>query len=117
MRITFISILLSCFIQIHCFASKKVTWNKNIPVLLFKADSLKKVKQYTSAIVIYNQALKLASDNNRVENASYIYKKIGLIYYAQKNYVKAKEYYLKSIRKEAYRFRYSPRAKVKSALY
>ena len=74
-----------------------VYYSEPIAELLEKAEQLKRKKDYNKAILIYNQALKVASEQQLSTDISFIYKKIGDIYYAQKKYYKAKTYLHHSI--------------------
>ncbi len=71
--------------------------NEKITKLLKKAALLEKQKEYSNAIEVYNKALQIASEKKLIDDASYIYKKIGLIYYRQKDYKESKKFYKKSI--------------------
>lgn len=73
----------------------------NISVLLKKADSLETKKEYEKAILVYNEALKIASEKSLSSDASFIYKEIGDIYYSQKKYDLAKAFFKKSIQKDS----------------
>ena len=75
--------------------------SKTISELLEKATILENQNNYEKAIVIYNQALKIASENFLSTDASYIYKKIGDSYYDLKKYNFAKTYFKKSIQKNS----------------
>lgn len=75
--------------------------SENISELLKKAAELETQKNYEKAIGIYNEALKIASDKSLSTDASYIYKKIGDIYYDLKKYNLAKTNFKKSIAKDS----------------
>ncbi len=74
---------------------------ETIPELLKKAATLEKQNDYSGAIAVYNEALKIASKQKLSEDISYIYKKTGDIYYRQKKYDLAKKNFKKSIEKDS----------------
>ncbi|WP_160130605.1 tetratricopeptide repeat-containing sensor histidine kinase [Kordia antarctica] len=53
--------------------------------------------KYEDAITIYSKALEIAAKHELTDDASFIYKKIGLIYYKRKKYKKAKRFFKQSI--------------------
>lgn len=65
--------------------------------LLNKAKSLEKTKKYYDAITVYNEVLYIASKDKLSPDLSFIYKKIGDIYYKQKQFEKAQHHFYKSI--------------------
>ena len=71
--------------------------SERLEILLSKAETLEKTNNFDAAIAIYNQALSIASDNKLGANISFIHKKIGDIYYAQKQFQSAKHHYHKSV--------------------
>ncbi|MFV0572194.1 MAG: tetratricopeptide repeat protein [Xanthomarina gelatinilytica] len=71
--------------------------NGKLSDLLTQAEKLAEDRQYKTAIDIYNEALKIASNEQLVDDSSYIYKKIGFIHYKQKEYERAKASYKNSI--------------------
>lgn len=75
--------------------------NNRLQVLLKKANNFEEQNDLDNAITIYNEALKIVSENRLVTDASYIYKKIGLIYYKQKDYKNSKTYFKKSVLKDS----------------
>ena len=78
-------------------ASNNNISNERLSKLLKQASEFEKQHDFDNAITIYNEALKIASENKSISDASYIYKKIGLIYYKQKQYNKSKIHFKKSI--------------------
>ncbi|WP_452596539.1 tetratricopeptide repeat-containing sensor histidine kinase [Pontimicrobium sp. MEBiC01747] len=76
-------------------------YSETLTVLLKEAKSLEKQAEYKQAISVYNEALELALEENLITDASFIYKKIGLIYYKQKDYNKASINLKKSIKKDS----------------
>ncbi|WP_170063300.1 tetratricopeptide repeat-containing sensor histidine kinase [Polaribacter porphyrae] len=87
------------FILISCsnLYAKEILPNNKIEKLLKSADSLSNSKNYIKAIYIYNEVLSFASKKLKSSDASYIYKKIALIYYKQKQYRNSKIHFKKSI--------------------
>ncbi len=75
--------------------------NESLIKLLKKADSLSNKSKYEGAIDVYNKALLITSEKKLSTDASYIYKKVGLIYYKQKEYIKALTYFKKSIKADS----------------
>ncbi|WP_298421971.1 tetratricopeptide repeat protein [uncultured Kordia sp.] len=65
--------------------------------LLIKAKTLEVAKKYEAAISAYEEALVIASNLNLDENTSFIYNKIGVIYYKKKEYTVATKYFKQSI--------------------
>lgn len=75
--------------------------NNRLEALLKQADNYEHQSDFDNAIAIYNEALKIASENNLITDTCYIYKKIGLIYYTQKQYKNAKIYFRRSVLKDS----------------
>lgn len=75
--------------------------NERLSKLLKQASEFEKQDDFDNAITIYNEALKIASENKSISDASYIYKKIGLIYYKQKQYNNSKIHFKKSILRDS----------------
>ncbi len=71
--------------------------NEKITKLLKEANLLEKQKNYSGAIDVYHKALKIASKKSLINDSGFIYMKIGLIYYRQKNYKTSKKNFKKSI--------------------
>ncbi len=71
--------------------------SNELDVLLEKALVLEKNKKYNAAVSIYQEALRVASDLKLDEDTSFIYNKIGTIYYKKKDYSEAKRYFKQSI--------------------
>lgn len=71
--------------------------NDSLSGLLSKGNQELKTKNYETAIVTYNEALKIATKNNLASDASFIYKKIGGIYYSKKEFDTSKIYYKRSL--------------------
>jgi len=69
----------------------------DLSLLIEKAKKLESESNYNQAIKVYNEALQIAADQNLIADSGFIYKKIGLIYYRQKNYPKAMASFKKSI--------------------
>ncbi|MCL7753109.1 tetratricopeptide repeat protein [Polaribacter sp. Z022] len=84
-----------------CFSFKTVYNNEKLYILINKAKQLEKNKDFENALEVYNESLKIASSKNLIYNASYIYKKIGLIYYKQKKYEDSKIHFKKSILRDS----------------
>jgi signal transduction histidine kinase/Flp pilus assembly protein TadD len=89
-------------------ANASVIIEKNSIVVNDSLDQLVQIgkefsnkKDYSKAIEVFNQALKITADKGLSNDASFIYKNIGYIYYKQDQYGKAKEYYTKSIQSDS----------------
>lgn len=100
MRRQFLTILF-CALSFNIFGAETFVYknNERLSELLKQAIQLEDNKHFDNAIIIYNKALKIASEELLIKDISFIYKKIGLIYYKQKYYKKASEYFKKSISK------------------
>ncbi len=97
----FIFYFYSCFILAPINIIDSSLYSETLTVLLKEAKKLEKEAEYKQAISVYNQALELAAEEKLMTDASFIYKKIGLIYYKQKDYRKAVIHLKKSINKDS----------------
>lgn len=78
-----------------------ITKEDPLAQLLEEATTLEQEKEFEDALVLYNKALSIAASTGRIEDTSFIYKKIGLIHYRQKDYTTAKSYFKKSIKESS----------------
>jgi len=78
-------------------ASVVIKANDSLTSLIAEGQKKVVAKDYNTAIEVYNKALRIALNDNLSEDTSFIHKKIGGIYYAQKKYNKAKKNYRLSI--------------------
>ena len=91
------SVVFSLFFCGNVSADYLIFESKEISELLNKAEALEKQSNFDGAIALYNKALSVASKNNLSTDLSFIYKKIGDIYYTQKQFQKAKSHFQKSV--------------------
>ena len=83
-------------------ASTNKISDEKLMELLEQANEFEAQNNFESAISIYNEALKIASENKLSSDSSYIYKKIGLVYYKLKQYNSSKIQFKNSILKDSY---------------
>lgn len=99
MNIRLITYLFVFILGNFCHATIYTFNNNELSELLLKAENLVKNEEYNYALDVYNKALKIVSKEQRIDDASYIYNKIGVIYYKQRQYEKAKSNFKASILK------------------
>ncbi len=99
MNIRLLIFVIFLALGIGCHAGSYAFNNEKLLELLSQAEKLEQNKEYSTALNVYNEALKIASKEERIEDASYIYNKIGLVYYRQKQYETAKSNFKTSILK------------------
>jgi signal transduction histidine kinase len=88
------------FLTLSSLVNANTSNGVKLSELLTKATVLEEQKDYTNALEIYHEALRIASDKGLANDASFIYKKIGLIYYQQQQYNPSKKNFKNSISKE-----------------
>ncbi|WP_420573726.1 tetratricopeptide repeat protein [Kordia sp.] len=86
--------------QINALHAATTHMSGELDTLLAKAKQLEGDKKYNEAVTIYQEALTIASDLKLDEDTSFIYTKIGTIYYNKKDFKTAKNYFLQSIQSE-----------------
>ena len=79
----------------------RVRLNDSLKSMIFYGQKVLDNKDYETAIQVFNKALKIASKNDLSADASFIYKKIGGIYYSQQKFSKSKENYFKSVHSDS----------------
>lgn len=91
------------FFCLHFSVSKAntISPNSKLEALLTKAKTFEDDKKYTAAVSIYREALVIASELNLESDTSFIYKKIGNIYYKKKAYDEAVKYFRQSIQSDS----------------